>query len=75
MDLSTCLTWKNRRVCLLGTDGVAREGDIVHVAPAFLKGNDVDLVLRLNDGSVTSVTASGLGRTWKFPEVEDRPAA
>ena len=65
MDLSTCLTWKNRRVCLTGKNTVPREGEIVHVARSFLHSDDVDLVIRLMDGSVTSVKASGQGQTWK----------
>jgi hypothetical protein len=75
MDLGTCLTWKNRRVLLLGEAQVVREGEIVYVAPSFLTGNDVDVVVRLVDGFVTSVRASGQGRTWKFADASDRPAA
>jgi hypothetical protein len=75
MDLSTCLAWKNKHVCLFGKDSVLREGEIVHVAASFLAGDDVDLVVRLIDGSVTSVRASEQGRTWKFADASDRPAA
>jgi hypothetical protein len=75
MDLSTCLMWKNRRMYLLSSDGMIREGEIAHVAPAFLKGDDIDIVVRLIDGSVTSVRASDQGRTWTFPEAQNKPAA
>jgi hypothetical protein len=78
MDLGTCLTWKDRRVLLLGKAGVIGEGQIVHVAAGaslFGGGDDIDLVIRLTNGSVTSVKPSDQGRTWKFVDATDRPAA
>jgi hypothetical protein len=78
MDLGTCLSWKNRRVLLLGKAAVVGEGQIVHVAVGaslFGGDDDIDLVIRLINGLVTSVKASDQGRTWKFGDASDRPAA
>jgi hypothetical protein len=68
MDLSTCLAWKSRHVYLLNARGKAREGEIIYVRPAGLKPDDIDLSLRLTDGSVTVVAASEQGRSWNFAD-------
>jgi hypothetical protein len=74
MGLSTCLTWKNRRVLLLGKAGVIGKGEIVHV-DLSLHPDDIDLAICLMDGSVTWVLASDQSRTWEFADASDRPAA
>ena len=66
--LSNCMAWKSRRVLLHRSASKTAEAEIVNVAPSCFDRHDVDLALRLTDGSVTVVAVSDKGRSWDFAD-------
>ena len=65
-DVTSCLTWKERRVWVRGARERAsrRTGDLVYVGLAFMVAGDVDLGVQLDNGEVKMVWASQQGRSW-----------
>jgi hypothetical protein len=69
MNLNELQGLNGKRVILRqrpGADTVV--GDVVHVSTSFLHGGDVDLAIRLEDGTVKTVLGSQLGTAWDLAE-------
>jgi hypothetical protein len=70
MDLAQCLAWNGRRVWMLSSSAtlVRRYGQIVNVNLSGIRHGDVNLVVRLDDGPITSLQVSDKGTRWDLAE-------